>query len=61
MVIENDLDAYLGGFHLDALFSAVPLNVDLDTTLTGKTPRHWLARHRGPGQRVRREDQLDGK
>jgi transposase len=34
MLIENELDAYLGGFHLDALSSAVPLNVDLDTTLT---------------------------
>lgn len=34
MLIENELDAYLGGFHLDALTSAVPLNVDLDTTLT---------------------------
>ena len=28
------LDAYIGGFHLDALTSGVPLNVDLDTTLT---------------------------
>jgi hypothetical protein len=34
MIIENELDAYLGGFHLDALTSGVPLNVDLDTTLT---------------------------
>lgn len=34
MTIENELDAYLGGFHLDALTSGVPLNVDLDTTLT---------------------------
>ncbi|MCW2539875.1 MAG: hypothetical protein JWN95_1600 [Frankiales bacterium] len=34
MIIENELDAYLGGFHLDALSSAIPLNVDLDTTLT---------------------------
>ena len=31
---ENELDAYIGGFHLDALTSSVPLNVDLDTTLT---------------------------
>jgi hypothetical protein len=31
---ENELDAYIGGFHLDALTSGVPLNVDLDTTLT---------------------------
>ena len=34
MMIENELDAYIGGFHLDALTSGVPLNVDLDTTLT---------------------------
>jgi transposase len=34
MIIENELDAYLAGFHLDALTSSVPLNVDLDTTLT---------------------------
>jgi transposase len=34
MNIENELDAYISGFHLDALSSSVPLNVDLDTTLT---------------------------
>jgi hypothetical protein len=34
MMIENELDAYIGGFHLDALTSSVSLNVDLDTTLT---------------------------
>jgi transposase len=34
MIIENELDAYIGGFHLDALSSGVPLNVDLDTALT---------------------------
>ena len=34
MGIENELDAYTGGFHLDALSSGLPLNVDLDTTLT---------------------------
>ncbi|AII10850.1 hypothetical protein [Rhodococcus opacus] len=34
MLIENELDAYIGGFHLDALTSGLPLNVDLDTTLT---------------------------
>ena len=34
MTIENELDAYISGFHLDALTSSVPLNVDLDTTLT---------------------------
>jgi transposase len=34
MSIENELDAYISGFHLDALSSSVPLNVDLDTTLT---------------------------
>jgi hypothetical protein len=34
MLIENELDAYIGGFHLDALTSSVSLSVDLDTTLT---------------------------
>ncbi len=34
MMVENELDAYIGGFHLDALTGGVPLNVDLDTTLT---------------------------
>jgi hypothetical protein len=34
MMIENELDAYICGFHLDALTSGVPLTVDLDTTLT---------------------------
>ena len=34
MGIENELDAYIPGFHLDALSSGLPLNVDLDTTLT---------------------------
>lgn len=34
MIIENELDAYICGFHLDALSSGLPLNVDLDTTLT---------------------------
>jgi hypothetical protein len=34
MSIENELDAYIQGFHLDALTSGLPLNVDLDTTLT---------------------------
>ena len=34
MMVENELDAYIGGFHLDTLTSGVPLNVDLDTTLT---------------------------
>lgn len=34
MIIENELDAYIGGFHLNALSSGIPLNVDLDTTLT---------------------------
>ncbi len=32
MIIENELDAYIGGFHLDALTSFLPLNVDLATT-----------------------------
>jgi len=34
MMAGNELDAYIGGFHIDALTSGVPLNVDLDTTLT---------------------------
>ena len=34
MLIENELDAYISGFGLNALPSAVSLNVDLDTTLT---------------------------
>jgi hypothetical protein len=34
MLVENELDAYIGGFHLNALSSGLPLNVDLDTTLT---------------------------
>ena len=34
MIVENELDAYISGFHLNALTSGVPLNVDLDTTLT---------------------------
>ncbi len=44
MIIENELDAYIGGFHLDALTSGLPLNVDLDTTLTvvaGNLYRHF--------------------
>ena len=34
MIIENELDADISGFHLNALCSGLPLNVDLDTTLT---------------------------
>jgi hypothetical protein len=34
MIIENQLDADISGFHLNALSSGLPLNVDLDTTLT---------------------------
>lgn len=34
MLIENELDAYISGFHLNALSSGLPLNVDVDTTLT---------------------------
>ncbi len=33
-IIENELDADISGFHLNALSSGLPLNVDLDTTLT---------------------------
>jgi hypothetical protein len=34
MTIENELDAYISGFHLNALSSGLPLNIDIDTTLT---------------------------
>jgi hypothetical protein len=34
MSIENELDAYISGFHLNALSSGLPLNVDIDATLT---------------------------
>ena len=34
MTIENELDAYISGFHLNALSSGLPLNVDIDATLT---------------------------
>ncbi len=54
MLIENELDAYISGFHLNALSSGLPLNVDLDTTLSviagncyrllaRKLPRYELA------------------
>jgi hypothetical protein len=34
MLVENELSAYIKGFHLDALTSGLALNVDVDTTLT---------------------------
>ena len=34
MLVENELSAYIKGFHLDALSSGLALNVDVDTTLT---------------------------
>jgi hypothetical protein len=34
MLTGNELDAYISGFSLNALSSAVSLNFDLDTTLT---------------------------
>jgi hypothetical protein len=34
MLIENELSAYIKGFHLDALSSGLALNVDADTTLS---------------------------
>jgi transposase len=54
MIIENELDTNISGFHLNALSSGLPLNVDLDTTLTvlagncyrllaRKLPRYELA------------------
>ena len=54
MVIENDLDADISSFHLNALRSGLPLGVDIDTTATvlagncyrllaKKLPRYELA------------------
>ncbi len=54
MIIENELDADISGFHLNALSSGLPLKVDVDTTLTvvagncyrllaRKLPRYELA------------------
>jgi hypothetical protein len=54
MIIENELDADISGFQLNALSSGLPLNVDVDTTLTvlagncyrllaRKLPRYELA------------------
>ena len=54
MIIENEFDADISGFHLNALSSGLPLNVDVDTTLTvlagncyrllaRKLPRYQLA------------------
>lgn len=54
MIIENELDADISGFNLNALSSGLPLNVDVDTTLTvlagncyrllaRKLPRYELA------------------
>jgi hypothetical protein len=54
MIIENELDADISGFGLNALSSGLPLNVDVDTTLTvlagncyrllaRKLPRYELA------------------
>jgi hypothetical protein len=34
VTVENELDAYTSGFHLDALTTGVPPNVDLETTRT---------------------------
>jgi len=34
MLIKNELVAYIKGFQVDALYSGLALNVDLDTTLT---------------------------
>src|SRR5487761_708658 len=34
MTIEISIDAYIQGFHLNALSSGLPLNVDIDATLT---------------------------
>lgn len=47
MIIENELDNHISGFHLNALSSGLPLNVDLDTTLTVLAGNCYrlLARH----------------
>jgi hypothetical protein len=55
MLIENELSASIKGFQVDALFSGLPLDVDLDTTLTviagnvfrllARTPEALRARH----------------
>src|SRR5258706_556762 len=42
MIIENELDAYIGGVHPNAPSPGIPPNFDLDTTLT------LLARHLYP-------------
>jgi hypothetical protein len=58
MGIENELDASIGSFHLDSLSSGLPLNVNLDTTLTviaGNLYR-LLARQLLRGSRLRRTE-----
>jgi hypothetical protein len=47
MMVENELDAYIGGFHLDALTSGVPLNFDLDSRTWSPTFGH--SRSPAPG------------
>lgn len=47
MLIENELAAYITGFHLDALSSGLALNVDLDATLSvvaGNVYNHFARR-----------------
>jgi len=54
MTIEQRLEESIRSFHLDALSSAVALNVDVDTTLTvfAQLAYDWLRRRRGSDQSV---------
>lgn len=59
MTIEQRLEEAIRSFHLDALSSAVALNVDLDTTLTiaAQLAYDWL-RHRLPGYETATPDTI---
>jgi hypothetical protein len=59
MTIEQRLEEGIRSFHLDALSSAVALNVDLDTTLTvgAQLAYDWL-RRRLPGYQTATPDTL---
>jgi hypothetical protein len=59
MTIEQRLEESIRSFHLDALSSAVALNVDLDTTLTiaAQLAYDWL-RRRLPGYETATPDTI---
>jgi hypothetical protein len=59
MTIEQRLEEAIRSFHLDALSSAVALNVDLDTTLTvaAQLAYDWL-RRRLPGYETATPDTI---